>query len=274
MTIYRRAIDDPEVRAQHRTQVRSDLSCLVVGVLAVGIFIFAMYGLIDSGQHAFGTRAPAIVDGVERADGTVSVTSSDPRIPDHVVFEVRDTDAYDIGDRVGVIITGEDHEMLSLDREPVLPLLLEDAAEIAGLAVVVIALGIVPIALLARRRRRALTRPWKWVSAVIFDDDDIRYAYLAEVGGGTYWQLADAGDLSTGRIDAQVAGSSRLLAMRFYGSNQLATGRRRRPLPGWAEREEIFAAQPTGESAMSAPRCMSVGVSEPRSSSSCLASRK
>jgi hypothetical protein len=170
-----------------------------------------------------------------------------------------------------VIIEGEDHTVVSLDREPILPVLLGIAAAIGAPAVAAMLIAALGIEGSAFRRRRALERPWRRVRIQTWMDGETRHARITEDGTEPYWRIDDApGELPLHTIEAQVAGTRRRLAVRRYGSTQLMTARRRRP----TRKERVEMVQPTGESAMSAPRCTSVGVSDPRSSSSCLASRK
>jgi hypothetical protein len=271
MSDERRPIDDPEVRQQHRRQVHSTLAVagFYIGGWAVGIFVLVALAL--SGTHAFGTRAPAKVFEVDDVHSTVSVTSSDPRISGWLELDVRDTDAYAVGDQVGVIIEGEDHDVVSLDREPVVPLVLHTAAVIFGLAACVMAIATGFVELCARRQRRSLEHPWRRARVTVSKNGEGHRARIDDDHRVTTWELFDfpTGLAMNTPIDAQIAGSSRRLAVRFYGSTKLAFARR--------GRKDVLRpepAQPTGVSAMSAPRCTSVGVSDPKSSSSCFASRK
>jgi hypothetical protein len=276
MSDARRPIDDPEVREQHRRQARRQLRRCAGGVVIGVAFLLGPAILETATDAAFGTRVPATVESVDADDGSVTVTSEDSRVADYSTFDVHDTDAYSEGDHVGVVLTGEEQNPTGLDREPILPQMIPPAMAFGALTFVGIAIGTVVVAWLTLRRRRALRRPWQRVHVALFAEGAKRYAHLPDERGGTYWRLSDLdAELPTrAALDAQVAGSTRRLVVRFFGSTQLGVGRRRRARSRWTELLPVPERQPTGESAISEPRCTSVGVSAPRSSSSCLASRK
>jgi hypothetical protein len=154
-----------------------------------------------------------------------------------MVFRVDDTDAYGVEDHVGVVLTGEQHEPAMLDREPMLPVFLHVALDVGKVVVGIMLLGVAGVMGFASRRRRALHRPWRRTQAVLFDDRERCFAYLAEVDGGSYWRLADVeADLPNASArDVDVAGFSRYLVVRFSGTTKLATARRRRARPKWGD---------------------------------------
>jgi hypothetical protein len=180
------------------------------------------------GDAAWATRASATVEAVDAAKSTVSVWSADPFVNGAMTFEVHDTGAYDVGDRVGVILTGEDHQPSGLDREPILPQLVPIAGAFGVLTLVVIAIGTFFVTWRAVRRRRALRGPWRRVPLGLSSEGDQRYASLEDGSWCTTWRIIDGPvDLPRrGTVDAQVAGSGRRLAIRVFGSPQLATGKR------------------------------------------------
>ena len=259
MSDDRLPIHDPEVRQQHRRQLRADM----LRVARRAFTVAAVFFMIFAGIKVFnqlGPRVPATVVAVDTAKSSVTVASPYPDASGS--YTVNDTDAYDVGDEVGVVRTGEDDEPTFLDREP----LAEPLLAMAGLLAALAAVGMSPrLGILwrrARRRRRALTRPWRHAHVQVTGPGLMRLAAGSADDAETWWRLRDlpVDFPDAASVGAQLAGTARTLVVRFSGSPHLVTGRRLR--------------QPTGESAMSAPRCTSVGVSDPRSSSSCLARRK
>jgi hypothetical protein len=262
-----RPIHDPEVRQQHRRQLRSNLrTCAACVTITAGIIV-VVPSLLLWGQYLLAEHVPVTVVLIDRATDTVTVASSAPHMPTRMSFEVDDATHYAINDRVDLLVWGEPSRFI-LEREPALPLLFAALKLFTELVVVGMVLGTFGALCIARQRSRALRRPWRRARVDVFSSGADRYALISAVDGGSAWKLADAPiDLQTKVTpDAQIAGTAKHLVIRFFGSTQLARARRVRALPD--------DAQPTGESAMSSPRCTSVGVSDPRSSSSCLASRK
>ena len=185
-------IDDLEVRQQHRRQTNRDLAVAAFFIVIWAIPIFVLIALVDAGTHAFGTRAPAEVHHVNQRNRTVTVWSGDSRIADVLVLHVDDTDAYAVGDHVGVIIDGENHTVVSLDREPMLPVLLGDAAPIGGLAMAAMVIATLWIELWALRRQRLLGRPWRRVRIKTWNEGEGHYARITEDGIDGRWQFDEA----------------------------------------------------------------------------------
>jgi hypothetical protein len=270
----RRPIDDPEVRAQHRRQFHRNLRQCVVAVAILATFLATPPALMLWAQYVLADRVPATVEVVERARRVVTVSSSDADLPVAMRFEVHDATDYSEGDRVNVVVL--DNRPIALEREPLLPLLFAALRVFGKIFVVGFSIGAVGALCLAWLRRRALRRPWQRIEVVVSRVGNEQVAHIAAFGEPGGWELADAPDdlIDGALVDAQIAGTTQRRVIRFYGTRELARARYRDYLTPPTTPVSDIEDQPTGVSAISAPRCTSVGVSDPRSSSSCLASRK
>jgi hypothetical protein len=237
MSGSRRPIDDPEVREQHRRQARRDLRRGAIAAVLFAAFLVWPLVLATWTDAAFGPRAPATVEFVDPVRSSVTVTSSDSRVPDYLTLDVHDTGAYAVGDHVGVILTGEEREPSSLDREPILPQMIPAFVAFVAFSLVVMIIAMGVVVWLTIRRRRALGQPWRRVRVALFAQPPKHYAHFKDEDDGSYWKLEDLPDELPMHavLDAQVAGSTRHLVVRFFGSTQLATARRRRARSEWAE---------------------------------------
>jgi hypothetical protein len=224
MNHERRPIDDPEVRQQHRRQLRADLLRVARRAFTLAAVVFAIFTAIKVLEQ-LGARVPATVVAIDAAESAVTVTSADPAASG--TYTVRDTDAYRVGDEVRVVSTGEDQEPTFLDREPLLRPIIVVAGLLAALAIV----GMLPRQALvwwhARRRRRALIQPWRHTQFQL-EAASPRATLLSDPAGTTSWRLRDVPDdlPHEATLEALVAGTPQRLAVRFFGSTQLATASR------------------------------------------------
>ena len=209
MSNERRPIDDPEVRQQHRRQAgRRALDCFRAP-FSVALFFFVMVAGAVSCDGAFGTRVPVTVDLVDASKSSVRVVSSDPEISGW--YDVDDTGSYAVGDRVGVILTGEDNTPSDLDREPVLPRVMRFVLLFGSLAAIVTALRMPRLVLRTSRRHRALAEPWRPVRATFIEGHLVS---LPGAQGSTHWRVDGAacrlprsGHIRRAESPAQDAGS-------------------------------------------------------------------
>jgi hypothetical protein len=223
MTSHQSALDDLEVRQQHRRQIRNGSVAAVVGSILYWGAIFVLMAAALWSQRATSPTAPGYVIAVDPVHDVVEVSYRGEGSRRQVVdVGVQDASRYHPGDHVDVLIEAE-----TLDREPLRPIIIRFGRDFALAVLVTSLIGLVCVAFAARVRRRELASPWRRERGESWHADR-SFAFLPRFDDGSFWKLSE--DLPTeGAFDADVAGDSRRrLVLRVTGSHPLVTARRHR----------------------------------------------
>lgn len=206
-------------------------------MLVWGFFGGLMVGCMPIGR-ATATRVPVTVESVNWEDSLVVLSAADNRVPATFGFFVHDPSAYEVGDHVNVLLAGEEQKPYTLDREPLVPEVVEAVQGIAVATLASIVIGLIVVARVTYVRRRALSSAWKRVPAIAWQDGNTWFVFLPTVEAGSFWRLSDPLD-AAGSFEAQVAGTPKRLTLRAPRRVHLIVARRQCARAEWSRQRVL-----------------------------------